>query len=69
MFAISKIMKIKECMKELGGVYEAAELMLKASTWEVRMRYGGKALIGLAAELTGVTTFCLLGWLKIEWLV
>jgi len=22
-------------MKELGGVYEAAELMLKASTWEV----------------------------------
>ncbi|MEJ9209242.1 hypothetical protein [Paenibacillus larvae] len=53
-FSVYKIIKIKKYMQELGGVFEAAELMLKASTWEERMKYGGKALVGLAAELSGV---------------
>lgn len=53
-FAAAKILRIKKYIAELGGFREAAELMLKASTWEERMRYGGGALVNLAAEISGV---------------
>lgn len=50
-----KLAKIRRYINGLGGFRKSAMLMLRASTWEERMRYGGKALVGLA-ELGGVTT-------------
>lgn len=50
----AKILKLKKYMKELGGMGEAAELMLKASTTEERLRVGGTALLHFAAVIGGI---------------
>ena len=49
----AKLLRIKKYIEALGGVRAAAELLLKASTWEERLRIGGGALVGLAAEFFG----------------
>lgn len=53
-FVVAKIVRIRNYINALGGFRRAAELMLRASTWEERMRYGGGALAGLASEVLGV---------------
>jgi hypothetical protein len=50
----TKLFKIKKYIEALGGFREAAELLLKASNWEERLRIGGGALVGLAAEILGI---------------
>lgn len=55
LIAAAKVIKIKKYIKELGGLAEAAKLLVEATTWEEKLRVGGQALIGLAGELTGVT--------------
>ncbi|MEW5323810.1 hypothetical protein V2J23_17335 [Geobacillus thermoleovorans] len=55
LFAAAKVIKIKRYIKELGGVAEAAKLLVEATTWEEKLRVGGQALVGLAGELTGIT--------------
>jgi hypothetical protein len=50
----AKLLKIKKYLAALGGFKKAAELLLKGSTWEERLRIGGNALVGLAAEILGV---------------
>lgn len=49
----AKLLRIKKYIQALGGVRKAAELLLKASNWEERLRIGGGALVGLAAEFFG----------------
>lgn len=51
----TKLLKIKEYIEALGGVAEAAELLLKCSTWAERLSVGGSALVNLAAEILGVS--------------
>lgn len=51
----TKLLKIKEYIEALGGVAEAAELLLKCSTWAERLSVGGTALVNLAAEILGVS--------------
>lgn len=51
----AKLLRIKRYIEALGGARAAAELLLKASTWEERLRIGGGALVGLAAEFFGVS--------------
>ncbi|WP_255294889.1 hypothetical protein [Bacillus sp. AFS041924] len=55
LIAASKLLKIKKYISALGGFTEAASLLLRASTWEERLRIGGTALVGLAGEITGAT--------------
>ena len=49
----AKLLRIKKYIEALGGVRAAAALLLKASTWEERLKIGGGALVGLAAEFFG----------------
>jgi hypothetical protein len=51
----AKLLRIKKYIAALGGVRKAAELLLKASNWEERLKIGGGALVGLAAEFFGFT--------------
>ncbi len=51
----SKVIRVKQYIAALGGFRRAAELMLRASTWEERLRVGGNALVGLVAEISGFT--------------
>lgn len=51
---VSKLIKIKQYINALGGFRKSAELLLRASTWEERLRIGGGALVGLASEVLGV---------------
>jgi len=53
MLVVSKLIKVKQYINALGGFRRAAELMLRASTWEERFRIGGNALAALAAEILG----------------
>lgn len=53
-FAGAKLLKIKKYIKALGGVKEAAALLLGATTWAEKMEAGGSALVNLAAEISGV---------------
>ncbi|KFM99601.1 hypothetical protein [Bacillus clarus] len=55
LIAVSKLIKIKKYINALGGFSQTAKLLVGATTWEERMRVGGQALVGLAAELTGAT--------------
>lgn len=50
---VSKLIKIKKYIAALGGIRRSAELILRASTWEERLRIGGGALVGLASEILG----------------
>lgn len=54
LLAVAKLIKIKKYIQALGGVKAPARLVVGATTWEERMRVGGSALVGLAAELVGV---------------
>lgn len=54
LFAGAKLIKIKKYVAELGGLQQAAKLLVGATTWEEKLHTGGYALINLAAELTGV---------------
>lgn len=53
-FAVAKIAKIKKYIAALGGLREAAALLVGATTWEERMKAGGTALVNLAAEISGI---------------
>lgn len=53
-FVGAKLLRIRQYIAALGGVREAARLIVGATTAEERMRVGGEALKSLAAELTGV---------------
>lgn len=53
-FAGAKLLKIKKYIKALGGVKEAAALLVGATTWAEKMEAGGSALVNLAAEISGV---------------
>ncbi|HHQ2480884.1 TPA: hypothetical protein ACSPJ7_005266 [Bacillus cereus] len=55
LIVVSKLIKIKKYIKALGGLGQTAKLFVGATTWEERMKIGGQALVGLAAELTGFT--------------
>jgi hypothetical protein len=52
--AATKLLKMKKYIEALGGFSKAAKLLLKASTWEERLRIGGHALVGLTAEISGI---------------
>lgn len=52
---VAKLIKIKQYIAALGGIRRAAELMVRASTWEERLRIGGGALVGLASEVLGIS--------------
>ncbi|MFS0654042.1 hypothetical protein [Bacillus sp. 179-C3.3 HS] len=54
LFAAAKIIKVKKYIKELGGLKETAKLLAGATTWEEKLKVGGSAFKGLAAEITGV---------------
>ncbi len=53
MISVSKLLKVKKLIADLGGIRRSAELILRASTWEERMRIGGTALVALAGEILG----------------
>jgi hypothetical protein len=53
---IAKIGRIRAYIKALGGTREAVELLLKASTWEERIRIGGTSLALLGSEILGIST-------------
>lgn len=52
---VAKLIKIKKYIAALGGIRRSAELMIRASTWEERLRIGGGALVGLASEVLGIS--------------
>ncbi|WP_243291289.1 hypothetical protein [Bacillus sp. FJAT-47783] len=54
LFAAAKIIKVKKYVKELGGIRETAKLLAGAATWEEKLKIGGSAFTGLAAEISGV---------------
>lgn len=54
--SVAKLLKIKKYISALGGIRKSAELLLRASNWEERMRIGGGALVGLASEFLGVAS-------------
>ncbi|MDR0614720.1 MAG: hypothetical protein LBF82_01985 [Lactobacillales bacterium] len=54
-FGVVKITKIKRYMQALGGIREAAILMVTCSTNEERLQHGGQALLNLAAEISGIS--------------
>lgn len=51
--AAAKILRIKKYIEALGGIRKSAELLLKASNAEERLKYGGEALALLAGEILG----------------
>jgi hypothetical protein len=51
----AKLLRIKKYIEALGGVREAAELLLKASTTAERLKEGGEALALLAGEILGTS--------------
>ncbi len=51
----AKILRIKKYIEALGGARQAAELLLKATTMEEKLRVGGQALVNLAKELLGIS--------------
>ncbi|KAF7511792.1 hypothetical protein GJ744_003523 [Endocarpon pusillum] len=51
--AAAKILRIKRYINSLGGIRKSAELLLKASNAEERLKYGGEALALLAGEILG----------------
>jgi len=51
---VLKIAKIKKYIQALGGLREAAILMLACSTNAERFEHGGQALLNLAAEISGI---------------
>lgn len=53
-FAVAKVAKLKKYIAALGGMKEAAVLLMTATTWEERMEAGGTALVTLAAEISGI---------------
>ena len=53
MISVSKLLKVKKLIADLGGIRRSAELILRASNWEERMRVGGTALVALAGEILG----------------
>ncbi|WKB36474.1 hypothetical protein QS257_05045 [Terrilactibacillus sp. S3-3] len=54
LFAASKIIKVRKYVRELGGLWAAAKLMARATSWEEKLRVGGSAFKHLAAVITGV---------------
>jgi hypothetical protein len=55
MFGVVKITKIKRYIQALGGIREAAILMVTCSTHAERLQHGGQALLNLAAEISGIS--------------
>lgn len=53
-FAAAKIVKIKKYIAALGGIREAAALLVGATTYQEKLEAGGAALVNLAAEISGV---------------
>ncbi|MGE1166350.1 hypothetical protein ACQJ0Y_24620 [Peribacillus simplex] len=54
LFAAAKIIKVKKYINALGGFRESAKLLAGAATWEEKLKIGGSAFAGLAAEISGV---------------
>lgn len=54
-FAWSKLLKIKKYIAALGGLRNAAALLVGATTWSEKMKAGGTALLNLAAEISGIS--------------
>lgn len=52
----AKIFRIKKYIEALGGIREAAELLLRASTTAERLKEGGEALALLAGEILGTSS-------------
>lgn len=55
LFVGAKLARINRYIEALGGVRQAARLIMGATSAEERLRVGGQALVALAAELAGVT--------------
>lgn len=55
-FAAAKITKIKGAIKALGGIKEAAKLLVGATTWSEKLRTLGAAGAGAAAYFLGIDT-------------
>ncbi|KAL8847460.1 MAG: hypothetical protein Q9221_007502 [Calogaya cf. arnoldii] len=51
----AKILRVKKYIEALGGIRRSAELLLKASTNEERLREGGQFLALLAGEILGTS--------------
>lgn len=51
----SKLLKVKKLLDDLGGIRKSAELIVKASNNEERLRIGGTALVALAGEILGTS--------------
>ena len=51
----AKLLRVKKYIDALGGIRRSAELLLKASTTEERLREGGQFLALLAGEILGTS--------------
>ncbi|KAK3311695.1 uncharacterized protein B0T15DRAFT_389494 [Chaetomium strumarium] len=52
----AKLLRIKKYIEALGGVKQAVQLLLGATTKAEKLRAGGEALVALSAELLGIST-------------
>jgi hypothetical protein len=50
----AKLLKIKRYIQALGGLREAATLIVGATTFAEKMQRGGQALIALCEEIIGI---------------
>jgi predicted secreted protein len=56
LFSASKLLNLKKYIAALGGLKQAAVLMLSCSTAAERLKYGGQALLQFASIITGVSS-------------
>ncbi|KAK4139957.1 uncharacterized protein C8A04DRAFT_15389 [Dichotomopilus funicola] len=52
----TKLLRIKKYIEALGGVKQAVQLLLGATTYAEKLRVGGEVLVNLSAELLGIST-------------
>lgn len=52
----AKLLRIKKYIEALGGVKQAVQLLLGATTRAEKLKAGGEALVYLSAELLGIST-------------
>ncbi|KAK4234781.1 hypothetical protein C8A03DRAFT_18379 [Achaetomium macrosporum] len=52
----AKLLRIKKYIEALGGVKQAVQLLLGATTKAEKLKAGGEALVALSAELLGIST-------------
>jgi hypothetical protein len=52
----AKLLRIKKYIEALGGVKQAVQLLLGATTKTEKLKAGGEALVALSAELLGIST-------------